>query len=282
MALTTCLLTGSSGFLGRHLAEHLTADGIRVVALSRRDAVGDLADLVRVKRIEHWIHAAGRINGSARELAAGNEQFARRVIEALGPAVPSLHAVYVSSVSAIDAGTPYGRAKRCTEDIFKAAAFKRLVILRPSLLYGSHDTRNVGTLVRWIRTLPVVPVLGGRDGRVQPLFVGDLYSVIRSYVLDVSRPGATLTVAGPRQESLWAMADAIRTHLGRRVVLVPIPVGPFAAAARALQPLVPFLNLPVQQLEGLTTQPMWQSSEEAIRMPAFRPRLFADGVKELL
>jgi len=51
-------------------------------------------------------------------------------------------------------------------------------ILRPGIIYGKGEKRNLGKIVEYLRALPVFPVMGKGDFYLQPLWVEDLARVI--------------------------------------------------------------------------------------------------------
>lgn len=291
----TILLTGATGFVGRHFAEWLRKDGYDVIALTRRSedlvenchtlVVGptlerDLRDIISRRDIKFVIHCAGRINGSAEDIERDNEALTKRLLDAVQPFANAFHFIYVSSVSAAGPLGLYGAAKRRCEDAIVNSELAHWLILRPSLLYGKYDTKNVAALVRWLKALPVIPVLGGKSVSLQPLYVEDLYAVIRRYLQNPIQ-NSVLTVAGPRQERLWDMIEEISKRLKSKSIRIPIPLRPLQIALPLISRALPFLNLPVQQISSLHNHPPWDSSAARGAL-AFAPRTFREGIAEMI
>ena len=99
------------------------------------------------------------------------------------------------------------------------------VILRPSLVYGGGESGLVGALVRHLRTLPVMPVIG--DGRIQldPVHLDDLCGVIEACLERDDVLGRTYDVLGPDRVTLddflrrsWAASSGcgVRSSICRR------------------------------------------------------------------
>jgi nucleoside-diphosphate-sugar epimerase len=174
VARRTALLTGATGFLGRHVARALAEEGWGVRALARRagtarelglaeDAVtilrGDLSagsDLSRAAEgCDAVVHLAGLLN--ARSLEDYREVNARgtaRVVEAASRIAPKALFVYVSSQAAAGpskGGAPvkegdepspvswYGLTKLEGEEAVRRGWPGPWIVLRPGPIYGPGD-----------------------------------------------------------------------------------------------------------------------------------------------
>jgi uncharacterized protein YbjT (DUF2867 family) len=85
----------------------------------------------------------------------------------------------------------------------------RYTILRPTWVYGPEDS-GLNRIVTFARKLPFIPVIGGGNQRMQPVFVGD---VVRAAVLSLDKSSAanqTFDIGGPE---IMSMNDIIHTML---------------------------------------------------------------------
>ena len=101
------LVTGASGFIGRHVVARLEADGHEVVSFSRRNG-GDVTDPAALERAAQGadaiVHLVAILDGSEAQLEAVNAQGpanavaaaraagARRVLAIIAQGVPPPHA----------------------------------------------------------------------------------------------------------------------------------------------------------------------------------------------
>lgn len=178
----TTLVTGATGFLGRHLLDLLRERPGQVRALVRKPAdaeplrglgvevvLGDVlaADSVRSACEECAVvyHLAGLVSHRRRDLRqlhAANVESVRNVLAALGPGTRLVH---VSSVAAIGpapgpaqavdethafpaaASYPYAASKRAGEELVLAAAGRGTdaVVANPGFLLGPGDVHRVST-----------------------------------------------------------------------------------------------------------------------------------------
>lgn len=162
---TKIWITGSSGFLGNRLVQHFTAEGHKVIGISRRgckaeqSVVLDLASDDAVNRLRELpnpdvvIHTASKqpSQGSLAEFVAANVRTTQKVIDALADR-PAAKVIYTSTQSvyhrpasvpvnesAPAGGTlPYSATKRWGEQLLETCAYTSdVTVLRLPSLYGA-------------------------------------------------------------------------------------------------------------------------------------------------
>lgn len=279
-----CVLFGSTGFLGRHLARAFSKAGIDVRRIGRRvgpdvDRVddGSAESLVRaMDGAQVVIHAAGRINGTLAELEDSNVRATERVIAACEK-VGARRIVHVSSAAAHSMHGDYGRTKRRGEEIVAASSVPERAVFRPTLVYGPGDTKNLASIRVVIARSPVVPLLGGGVFEVQPVHVNDAVSVlVQASLVTVREPH--YNVAGPEQISLRRMLELLCAELRVTRVFLPVPLRPVQAAVRFYQALFPRTRLPVKQVLELDKHEPFDITLTR-RDFAFDPVPFAEGLR---
>lgn len=118
---------------------------------------------------------------------------------------------------------PWFRAKWTAEEAVRGAGCE-FVIFRPSWVYGRRD-RSLNRFIQLIRRLPVVPVIGSGQTRVQPVLVDDVARVV---ALAVDEPRATHQVfelGGPERLTMDEILRTVQQILGRHQPLVHVPAG---------------------------------------------------------
>jgi uncharacterized protein YbjT (DUF2867 family) len=274
------LVTGALGFVASRLIPRLLESGVQVLALVRpgRDAARLEAPGLEMRRADLADPAI------AAEVFAG----ARAVVHLAGLAlVPCFlgaleqagvrRGVFVSSAGVrTRLVSPGADAKRAGEARLRAAALEA-TILRPSMIYGRPGDRNLERLLRWLARVPVVPLPGGGRVLQQPVHVDDLVSAI---VASLERPAARrreYDVGGPEALPLRALIEQSAQALGRRAVLIPLPLRPVHALVRALRgmglpvPIRPEQILRLGESKAVDITP-------ARRDLDFAPRSFAEGI----
>lgn len=170
---------------------------------------------------------------------------------------------------------PWFRAKWRAEEAIRASGLE-YVILRPSWIYGPRD-RSLNRFVAFVRYLPVVPVIGNGQNRVQPVFVEDVGLVGARAVDEPAATNRVFELGGPQILTMDEVIRTIQRVLGRRQPLLHQPVALVKLGARLLAllpdpPLTPaavdFLLMeelvdpaPTEQTFGLR----FRSLEEGLR-----------------
>lgn len=260
------LLTGATGFVGTHLAEHLHAGGWRLRALVRpssdtarlralgvelcEGSLGDAASIARAAEgAEVLFHlAAVNFARTEEEFQRANVAGTRHVVEALAAAArPPRRLVHLSSYAAVGpapAGrartsedppaplTAYGRSKLGAEAEALAARERgtEVIVVRAPAVYGPGDRALLSyyRLVRW----GLAPSPAGSAQRLQVVHARDLAGALARAA---DAPEGTFCVADPVQHSWRELTDAIAAALGRRPLRLALPPALVRGAAAATE-----------------------------------------------
>lgn len=258
-----CLVSGATGFVGRHLCQRLQSRGDTVIALSRSGAslpggaptlAIDLAQSMPgndvLQGVEVVFHLAGIAHQQAPEAAyaALNEkatlELARRCAAA-GVA----RFVFLSSVKAMGAPagsgerseaecTPptdfYGRSKCRAEKALMAefaAGQMSVIILRPALVYGGSAKGNLALLAKGIKAgLPRPPELGARS----MVAVDDLVDLLCIVAREPVQAVQIWIVTDGQHYSTRLVYDQLRAAAGKGVGIAWLPTAGWRAAAALL------------------------------------------------
>ena len=265
MAAVLVAVTGAFGFTGRALATQLLDSGHAVVTLTRRSGGGDpLAPRLDVRPFDtgnpaalasamagvetlyntYWMRFPrgdqtfeGAVARSGVLLAAARDAGVRRV-------------VHLSVVNAAaDAETPYVRAKAALESVVRSSGLE-WVIVRPTLTYGPSDIL-INNLAWALRRLPVYGTPGRGRYTVQPVHVDDVARICVEAA--AGEPGRVIDAAGPETLTYRALVDTVRSAIGSRSFVVPMPHLAVLAAARVLGLLVRDVVLTADEIRELTS-----------------------------
>ena len=279
----TVLVTGATGFVGTNLVSLLTNAGFDALPYNIR-AEQDSKSLEQIAKscdLQAIIHCAGKINGSTSQLRASNESLMLELTTQILKFNPKLKIIFISSVSAISGLGTYGTTKKNAEEILITSGLENWTILRPSLLYGPNDTKNVATLINLAKRSPIIPVPGPNTVKLQPLHIEDLFLAIHKIIISSEYARKIYITAGPRQEYLWDMVGDIQIALGRRPKRIGVPLNFLAMAIKTVALLAPWAKLPVQQVSALHSHPPYDNSL-AHKELGFNPRLFKLGIHKLI
>jgi NADH dehydrogenase len=144
--------------------------------------------------------------------------------------------VHISGIGA-DAGSasPYVRARATGERLVREA-FPGATILRPSVMFGPEDA-FFNQLAALTRIMPILPLFGSGDVRLQPVYVSDVAEAVgRALAIDAAQ-GRTYELGGPRAYSYKALLQLLLRQLGRRRLLMPVPYAAWELLATLMAPL---------------------------------------------
>lgn len=167
-----CFLTGSSGFLGKHILFHLMENGFQTKSPRRTELLNELE---KTKAVDLFIHAAGKAHSIKKTEKEVNEfleincELTKKVTEQIDKSNIQLNTfVFISTVAVygIDEGenideetslngnTPYATSKRMAEEHLQKWANEsgvNLVILRLPLIFGENAPGNLGAMERAVK-----------------------------------------------------------------------------------------------------------------------------------
>ncbi|MDQ0603344.1 uncharacterized protein YbjT (DUF2867 family) [Streptomyces canus] len=212
--MTTILVTGGTGTLGRLVAERLRADGHEVRVLSRHAqpyAVdlreGGAALDAAVECVDTVVHCATTPTGGDEKAAANLIAAARRA--GVG------HLVYISIVGIDQVPFPYYRIKLAVEKQVEESGLGWTVLRATQF----HDL-----LVRVFRAMAKSPVMllpaGVSDQPVEVAEVADRLAELAAG----SPAGRVADLGGPQVRSFESLARAYVKATGRRRAVVNVPL----------------------------------------------------------
>ncbi|MFW3168860.1 SDR family oxidoreductase [Geodermatophilus sp. CPCC 206100] len=238
--MTTVLVTGGSGLLGRAVVDRLTASGHSVRVLSRTTPAGPAPS---VHALRGDLHTGGGLAQAVTEAevivhcasdprrpqdvdVAGTVRLLAAARRAGRP-----HLVYISIVGADRIPWAYYRAKVAAEGLIAESG------LPWTTLRSTQFHEFSLSAVRRLTRSPLVPVV--RGWRFQPVDVGEVADRLVAGVA-AGPAGRVPDLGGPE---VLGMAELVRDYLtaaGDKRVLVPLAVpGGFSAAFRAGANLAP-------------------------------------------
>jgi Predicted nucleoside-diphosphate-sugar epimerases len=294
----TILVTGASGFIGRHLVSDLRsldrptrclvrseARGRKLAAQGCTLARGDMADPASLRAacegVDTLIHLVAIIRGKSSDYRQVMTAGTRALVEAASAArVRRFILVSALGVAEDTADlTPYYRAKWDEEQTLKASDLE-YVILRPSFVFGRCGG-VLPTFIRLVRRSPLTPVLGPGTQRIQPVAVHDVASHLIKAVELEEAAGRTFDLVGPDRVNWDQFYSLVADVIGKRRRLVHVPfvlARPVAALFERL-PGFPFTRDQLKMLAAgdnvgdlATTRQVFglplQSLEEQVRRAA--------------
>lgn len=211
------LVTGATGFIGRHLCSALVEASTKVVVLGRGGSINDpemqFWDMSEapaasaIDQVDAIFHLAGKAHALTETKQDEEEYFrintegTRRLLEAAA-AGGVRRFVFFSSIKAMGEGghtcldesapcnpeTPYGASKLAAESLVLEGGYvPEPVVIRLSMVYGNTDKGNLPRMIRTIARgrFPPLPDIGNRRSMVH---VDD---VVQAAMLAAEKPEAS-------------------------------------------------------------------------------------------
>ena len=256
----TALVTGATGFIGSHLVDALTGDGVEVTSLvlpgdpasnlrgGRTKIVhGDIRDrsslAAAMRGIETVYHLAAISHHDARlpdtEYEAVNVQGTRNVLEAADEAGVKcvLFTATIEAVGLSKDGAPlteespqtprniYGESKLAAENLVRAYRSPRgmkTVVVRPPMTYGPRELILVDRLFKMVQR-GIYPLIGSGKALTEFCYVKNQVLGIR-LAAEKGRPGEVYFISDHRSYTIEEIVGAIGKEVRARVFTPHIPV----------------------------------------------------------
>jgi NADH dehydrogenase len=233
------LVTGGTGVIGASAVGALLRRGHQVRLLSRhaeRDALawrtgvtpvtGDVADPATIAGAADGCDAVVHLVGIIQETPPA-DTFQRVNIDGTRNIVSEAERagvrrfVYVSSLGSQQGRSPYHQSKVAAEAIVRAFDGE-WVILRPGAVYGPGD-EHISVLLKMVRTLPAVPVIGNGDQLIQPIWHEDTAEAIAAALERDELNRGEYDLAGEEVTSQRDLIDRLRRLTTRVSIDLPVP-----------------------------------------------------------
>jgi uncharacterized protein YbjT (DUF2867 family) len=220
------LIIGAGGFIGRHVAKALEESGARVVPAQRPGV-----DLARDHDAQAWMPHLQGIDVAINAAGIFREERGRsfEAIHVRGPialfeacARRGVKVIQVSALGADEgAASAFHRTKKRADNALLALDVPS-VVLQPSLVYGEDGAS--ARLFATLASLPLVPLPGRGEQRVQPIHVDDLAGAVVAVVRGNRFSRSRVALVGPEAIALRDFIAVLRAGMGLgrpRFVAVP-------------------------------------------------------------
>jgi len=241
---------GGTGFLGRRIVRHLRLHGFCVRVASRHPDRGHAllrADDPQLRSINVDVHdersvadaladAYGVVNAVSLYVEQGRQTFhsvhvesAQRVAaQARRAGVKRL--VHVSGIGADPRSQSLYIRKRGQGELAVRGAFADAILIRPAVMFGA-DNAFLTTILKLLDRLPIYPMFGNGQMRLQPVYVEDVGQAIVKVLQRAQTRPIMFECGGPRVYSYEEFLKAVASAAGIKPILIPVPFAAWHALA---------------------------------------------------
>lgn len=236
------VLTGATGFIGRHLQNKLLDRGHKCTAYIRTrskysDSIssgikiieGELTDLqaltIALSDADFVIYCAGSVRGlTTDDFQVANVDGLRNIVEA----TKNHRKCRFILISSLAASKPYisnyARSKRAGEKVLLGRAGLEWVIFRPPAIYGPGD-REMKPIFRMIRS-GLAPLIGPKEQRLSLLYVEDFANAVVDAVEKFDQCGGKIYEIDDGRPLGYSWFDIIAGARGNCHPVVKIRISP--------------------------------------------------------
>ncbi len=283
----TVAITGANGFIGAHLVDYFLTRGWHVRALMRNERLEprpglsvepfDLASLNHFPNLagcDALIHCA--YVKKQRDGYAGNINLdGTRHLYEIAKRAGVKKFIFFSSLSAHEhAVSEYGKTKLAIEKLLDS---QKDLILKPGLVLGHGGL--FGSILRMIRSLPMLPLVDGGNQLLQAIDIEDLAKCVEVGIH--KNISGTHTLIADTDFTLRDMAELIRELLKRRMLFLSPPYGLVNFGFTLTEALRIPLPVSKENLLGLKQNIRWEPGD-VLRVFGVQPKSYVETIERLI
>ena len=225
------LVTGATGFIGRHIVDTLLQAGHTVTAAVRHPSIVQqrwpavkviAADFIRDHAVSDWtprlagidvvINAVGIIRETGQQTF---EALHTQAPIALFRACEQSGVKRIIQISALGtdetAFSQYHLSKRSADEVLMSSNLDWAIVM-PSIVYGSGAKSMA--FFKAMAALPLIPIIDDGEQPVQPIHINDLCQAIVQLVLPTAPKALRIEMVGPQAVTIKSLYTQLRQWLG--------------------------------------------------------------------
>jgi nucleoside-diphosphate-sugar epimerase len=266
------VVTGAGGLTGSRIVARLaTQTDVVAVVRFHRPPILDRVSVVEADCTDVTAMTTLLMNGDVLVHGAGIR---------LAPALSRVPLSRLARIVAISSAGVYSQ-HRASAESYKAgedallAAHPDVLLVRPTMVYGSERDRNIHHVLRFADRFRFLPLIAGGIARIQPIHYEDLAEAIVK--LTTKNVQGVIDAGGGAPVSLVDAEREMLLALGLSPTLIPLPSAPLTLAGQVIDRIRGSrLAERVERLHEDRTVDIAQ----LVSLTGLRPRGFADGVRD--
>lgn len=294
---TKVYITGAAGFVGRNLIPVLLKNDNEIIAFvkneSEKKAIADfnvktvVADLSNPGKWQNVffknsiiVHLASEISSKTAEAFTKNNVTATQNLINAAKKSKVKKIIHFSSAAVTSIRLDdYARTKKIQEETVIKSKIPYLV-LRPSMMYGPTDDKNIGWLINMTKKLPIIPLPGGGNFGRQPVFIQDICLIV-SKLINTKAGNKIYEIHGYEYITLRQMISSIKQQLKMKKVMLPVPVVFLKTAVFVQGILLKNPKFTTDQIDSLTSGEKFHGDDWA-RLFDIIPTKFSHGLRKMI
>ncbi len=291
-------ITGSTGYVGRHLIPELIKNKYKLRCLVRKTSnvgylkkyknieivYGDITDKnslsKTLKDIKVVIHLAAVISSSNKKLLYKvNYEGCKNLLEGCKKNKIKRIIVISSMAAAKKHLDDYGKSKLMADELFLNSNLD-FTILRPTLIYGK-DSESLKRVTNFIRKIPLItPIIGNGNYKIQPVHINDvIYSIIKC-IDNKKSIGKIYEILGREDLTFSQFIDTLTEKMKMRKFKIYIPINLclyVISTAKFLYPKFPINKSMILSINKSSTG----NINNAVKDLNYNPVSFKEGLNDI-
>lgn len=277
------LLTGATGFLGEYVLEELVKREHEVTCFVR-----ETSNIEKIKQL-NIPYIFGELDDFESICKALKDKSALINIASLGFGhAPNIinacqemdikRAIFISTTGIFTNLNTDSKGIRLEAERLIKESNLDYTIIRPTMIYGTPQDRNIWRLVKYLLRFPVLPILGDGTYLQQPVYVKDLaWAVVSAYETNLSIKKA-YDISGFAALTYNEVVDVTVKALGKKVFKIHVPMKLSYNLLKTYEKLSSKPKLKAEQVLRLNENKDF-SHEEAKKDFNYKPISFEEGIK---
>ncbi len=293
------IITGGAGFVGKNLIELMLKENFspdEIVVIDKDSNNLKFIKRYGVKSIRADLSKKGKwmssfkngdiiISLAAQISSEKYTDFKRNNVDAMKNVIIAAkkygveNIIHFSSAAVLSVRKdPYAETKKEGENLVVNSGLTYSII-RPSVMFGPYDDKNIGWFINFARSIPIFPIPGNGKHPRQPVYIEDVCKIVIKMIYDMPE-NKIYSINGKEVVYFDEIVDAIYQNLDKLRTKFYIPLPLFRFAVVLYKKMFPSFKFTPDQLDSLTSgdvfpnYPWWREFK-------VKPTKFSDGVRKM-
>jgi uncharacterized protein YbjT (DUF2867 family) len=188
--------------------------------------------------------------------------------------------IHVSGIGADPRSQSLYIRKRGEGELAVRQAFGDAILIRPAVMFGPNDA-FLTPIIKLLNRLPVFPMFGNGQMRLQPAYVEDVGQAIAK-IMQSEQSGPTMfECGGPRVYSYEELLRVVARATGIKPILFPVPFAAWGALAR-ISELLPSPPITRNQVELMQIDSVSMPEMPGLGTLEIRPHSIEEILEDIL